>query len=270
MRQSNEIKSKPQDTDPKSHSQLLIHNHDRQSQAAGYSIGPDLTDRIEKLEDKIDAFIVSHFSASKLTSNTGSTVRNQQTPGGKGVDACSQTDAYLYENYTEGKRQRSFRLYNEDQNVAEQMQAWMILAAEIDRLVKSNNKICSCIDALGSSGLIDLIEILGNSVGQLHSEIASLRKQQSMAVDSRDNLHIYDDNDSKNNFQQRRKQLEIPANAIQRLLVLLGRREEQLQQEKKATERSNRKIDALEEMIKVLEVEWQKIMPLVSKCNSED
>lgn len=242
--------------------------HQKSEQPIHHELGPHLIDRMEKLEEKIDILVVSHFHTSRSTGSTGSSIACQamfdpedkidqrRNIQGAGVDACSQTDSSYPQMHH----------IMEDEDHAEQILQQKSLTAEIDRLIKFNNKLSSCVNALGSSGLIELIEMLGSSIERLHSELVSMRQQQQQQ--QQQNITNSEKSDNDNIFPYQRQQPELQAKAtIQRLGMLLVRREEQLKQERMTTETCYETIGALEEKIQLLELEWRRVMPLIS--NSE-
>jgi hypothetical protein len=269
MRNSNQTKSEQQQDlgqQPRTAKQRQEEYYEVK-QTIPQEFGPDLLDKMEKLEEKLDTLIVSHFSTSRSTGSPGSSIACPTTFEPKDNTECRQIqgkeiDAYSHIEATNMKEkgQKPAQNSHDDQDKVNQKQYWEVLAAEIDRLIKSNNKLSACIDALGTSGLIELIDILSSSIERLNSELASLRRQQQQSNTLREEA-VPKSNDD--NQEQQSKALEIQANTIQRLGVLLGRREEQLKHEKRATKGYNETISGLERMVRVLEVEWQSVMPLV-------
>ncbi|OKL59419.1 hypothetical protein UA08_05204 [Talaromyces atroroseus] len=228
-------KEKYHEADPAKKSQ-------RQNQTLPRGYGSDLLDKMSKLEEKIDTLIVSHIPAGKEVEN----------------------HPYIEGENIKEKRQNTAQPHD-DEEKDDQLQHRETLTAEIDRLIKSNNKLSSCIEALGSSGIIELIEMLSFSIEQLNSELVSLRKQQQEQNNNTTRETSHDDSNLQQ--QQRIKALEIQANTIQRLGILLERSEEQIKHEKRTTSRYIETISRLEKMVQVLEVEWRKVVLLID--NSE-
>lgn len=206
-------------------------------------LGLVIVQRMERLEEKIDTFIFSGLS--KSTRNT------THDPDGKIIEELSQT------TYTHPQRNQST-----DTDTKNQLK---ILTAEINHLTKSNHKLSSCIDALASSGLIDLLEMLSCSLERLHAAINSLRDEQKQRQQQQ--TLVVSEQEHRKELQE--KQLESQIDIIQRLGFLLGQREEQLKHERKLNQSYRKNIEGLEEMIRVLEEEWERAMPLMARSDME-
>ncbi|EED16946.1 hypothetical protein TSTA_020050 [Talaromyces stipitatus ATCC 10500] len=211
-------------------------------------LGAIIVQRMERLEEKIDILFSTTSKSTRSTiDESSSTYQSILDP-----DADTPVEQPLYKTYNQTPLQAQKKEHTETIQQTE----FKILTAEINHLIKSNNNLSSCIDALGSSGLIDLLEMLSCSLERLHSAINSLRERQQQ----QQNL------DSINN-EEGDNQLRLQIDIIQSLGFLLGQREEQLRHERKLNQSYRENIEGLEGMISALEVEWKKVSPFIS--NSE-
>lgn len=213
--------------------------------------------KIEKLERKIDC--ISSY-AMLVTRDTA----YGHSEGKQGIDLLNdipqdkaQSDSVCANLGNESQRDTNHAADNVNQIQLR------VLTAEVCHLAKSNNKLSSCIDALGSSGLIDLLECLSLSLEQLHSAVSSLGHQQKQQQDlisehisriSRQDSEKHEDRMQKD-IELLQQQIESQSEIIQRLAFVLGKREEQLKLERNVSQRCLKDIDALSEMISALEVE---------------
>ncbi|KAL3705436.1 hypothetical protein TMatcc_009108 [Talaromyces marneffei ATCC 18224] len=204
-------------------------------------LGPMIVQRMERLEEKIDIFF------SGLSTPASRSMRNTADATGLNPDGKKPS----HNTYAHSQR-------NDFPNTKTDINNHLkILTAEINHLTKSNNNLSSCIDALGSSGLIDLLEMLSCSLERLYAAINSLRDEQEQQQDAASK--------KENSEQQLESQIEI----IQRLGFLLGQREEQLKHERKLNQSYRKNIEGLEEMIHVLEEEWERALPLMVRSDVE-
>lgn len=200
-------------------------------------LGPVIVQRMERLEEKIDIFFSGMSSAS--SKSTRSTTDDSDD---KIIEEPAQTP-YLTHPQTDNDIKTHLK----------------ILTAEITHLTKSNNNLSSCIDALGSSGLIDLLEMLSCSLERLHAAVTSLREEQKQRQQQQTIINP--------DQQNTEKQLESQMDLIQRLGFLLGQREEQLRHERTLNQTYRRNIEGLEEMIRSLEEEWERAMPVMARSD---
>lgn len=203
-------------------------------------LGPVIVQRMDRLEEKIDIFFSGLSSASKSTRHY--TIPDQD--GNITIDYEPSQNPYTHSQQTESSD-------------SETKTHLKILTAEIAHLTKSNNNLSSCIDALGSSGLIDLLEMLSCSLERLHGAITSLREEQKQSQQR----NIIPDQENTE------KQLESQMDLIERLGFLLGQREEQLKHERRLNQSYRRNIEGLEEMIRVLEEEWERAIPVMARSD---
>lgn len=192
-------------------------------------LGPVIVQRMERLEEKIDIFFSGLSSASRSTTNS---------------THLEPDDPILEET-----PQNPYPHPQRDPDIKNQLK---VLTAEITHLTKSNKNLSSCIDALGSSGLIDLLEMLSCSLERLHAAVTSLRKEQIRRQQTINSNH-------------HETQLESQLELIQRLGFLLGQREEQLKHERRLNQNYRRNIEGLGEMICALEEEWKRAMPVMAQ-----
>lgn len=198
-----------------------------------FNLGPVIIKRMERLEEKID-IIFSGLSVSRSTTNS-----TNLEPG----DLIREETTINVHHHPQTKQDMKNHLN--------------ILTAEITHLTKSNNNLSSCIDALGSSGLIDLLEILSCSLERLHTAVNSLREEQKQCQQQQtiNPNHLYE------------TQLDSQMELIQRLGFLLGQREEQLKHERRLNQSYRRSTERLEEMIRTLEEEWERVMLVMVRSN---
>ncbi|RAO69240.1 uncharacterized protein BHQ10_005252 [Talaromyces amestolkiae] len=201
-------------------------------QTIPFNLGPVIVQRMERLEEKIDIISSGLFFASRNTTNSTNLKTGNLMP-----DETPQNT------------------YPPPQTNLDMKNHLKILTAEITHLTKSNNNLSSCIDALGSSGLIDLLEILSCSLERLHAAVTSLREEQKQCQQQQ----------AINPNRRHETQLDLQMELIQRLGFLLGQREEQLKHERKLNQSYRRSIEGLEEMIRALEEEWERAMPVMAQ-----
>lgn len=262
IRQTCQNKANPQQADLEKQSRVPYPKEAEKKSRKGQQtrrqeLGPELIERLEKLEEKIDAFIVCQFSTPRSILSIGDdTLDVQATCGAEGrTEGRSQMPSE--EVGTHSQKELLVKSQDEkDQGSRQHVHQCVPVAAEIDSLIKSNKKLSATIDALGSSGLIDLIEMLSYSIERLQSEIASLHQQNDIICSEKTPRTSHEDSNGK--------QLGLQVHVTQRLATLLGRRDEELKQEKKATEKYKETIEGLEEMIKVLGLEWERAVPLIT------
>lgn len=68
-------------------------------------------------------------------------------------------------------------------------------------------------------------------------------------------------------YDEPRVQIELQTELIRRLGLLLGRREEQLENERRMMKLYREKISALEDEVEILKTDWEKLLPLVMPKN---
>ncbi|PCG90942.1 Hypothetical protein PENO1_096550 [Penicillium occitanis (nom. inval.)] len=215
-----------------------VETQQQQPQVLSPDLGPVIVQRMDRLEEKIDIFFSGLSSASRSTTNStdlepGDPITIKETPQTPYINPQTDNDIKSH---------------------------LKILTAEIAHLTKSNNNLSSCIDALGSSGLIDLLEMLSCSLENLHAIINSLREEQKQRQQQLQTI-INPDQELQD------KQLESQMDLIQRLGFLLGQREEQLRHERRLNQTYRRNIEGLEEMIRSLEEEWERAMPVMARSD---
>ena len=208
-----------------------VESQQQQPQVISPDLGLIIVQRMDRLEEKIDIFFSGLSSASRSTPDytipdqDGNTIEHEPT-------------------YTHPQTDNDIKSHLK------------ILTAEIAHLTKSNNNLSSCIDALGSSGLIDLLEMLSCSLERLHATVTSLREEQKQQQ-----------NIINSGQENTEKQLESQMDLIQRLGFLLGQREEQLRHERRLNQTYRRNIEGLEGMIRSLEEEWKRAMPVMARSD---
>ena len=229
------------------HSSGLIPRKDverQQSQVVPCELGLVIVQRMERLEEKIDIIFSGLSSATKSTTNS-----TNLEPGD------NITEKTPHATYVHPQRNKPT---DTDSDMTKHLK---ILTAEINHLTKSNNNLSYCIDALGSSGLIDLLEMLSCSLEQLHAVITSLRDEQKQRQQEQ---NIIPDQENR---ELQEKQLESQMDIIQRLGFLLGQREEQLKHERRLNQSYRKNIEGLDGMIRVLEEEWERAMPVMARSD---
>lgn len=200
-------------------------------------LGPVIVQRMERLEEKIDIFFSGMSSASSKSTRSTTDDLDDRI-----IEEPAQT-SYLTHPQTDSDIKNHLK----------------ILTAEIVHLTKSNNNLSSCIDALGSSGLIDLLEMLSCSLERLYAAVTSLREEQKQRQQQLQTINPDE--------ELQEKQLESQMDLIQRLGFLLGQREEQLKHERRLNQSYRKNIEGLEEMIRSLEEEWERAMPVMARSD---
>jgi chromosome segregation ATPase len=120
------------------------------------------------------------------------------------------------------------------------------LEEEVTHLTNTNTNLSS-LNALLSSDLYrsqNDIQNLQDEICLLHEEKFSLERWHG-------------------SYDEQRVQIELQTDLIRRLGVLLGRREEQLDSERRMMKLYRDRINRLEDEVEMLRTEWERVLPLV-------
>lgn len=174
-----------------------------------FDLQPVIVQKIERLEEILSTFF------SGLSSATPNSTR---TPTSESDDKTTQVPSQS--GYTNNQTDPTIK---------------DILIAGIAHLTESKNKPSSCLDALSSSGLIDLLEKLSFLLERLY-------------------------------YQERTEiQLGLNMEVIQRLTFLLEQRDREIKHEREISQGYRKDMEELKEMIHLLEKEWESAKPMMAR-----